>query len=183
MALGHLDELQKAEKYSIKWSLETGFTEVWMNCVILVQYPTASADAIGHRILSISPRSVDKVLVLFMVFTLVALITFAYVSGVGDKSSDDTIVFFSHASNWHHFATRLGLYSHWPLPVLIIIIGFWSWDRCQNHTSTHIRFYSHLNIYEICNVIEHTMQAYTWMPHIYTTINKRLEAFEKSPAK
>ena len=26
MALGHLDELQKAEKYPIRWSLYTGFT-------------------------------------------------------------------------------------------------------------------------------------------------------------
>ena len=26
MALGHLDELQKAEKYLIRWSLYTGFT-------------------------------------------------------------------------------------------------------------------------------------------------------------
>ena len=28
MALGHLDELQKAEKYPIRWSLQTGFTVV-----------------------------------------------------------------------------------------------------------------------------------------------------------
>ena len=26
MALGHLDELQMAEKYPIRWSLKTGFT-------------------------------------------------------------------------------------------------------------------------------------------------------------
>ena len=31
MALGHLDELQKAEKYPIRWSLYTGFT-VLANC-------------------------------------------------------------------------------------------------------------------------------------------------------
>ena len=30
VALGHLDELQKAEKYPIGWSLETGFTENYM---------------------------------------------------------------------------------------------------------------------------------------------------------
>ena len=28
VALGHLDELQKAEKYPIRWSLQAGFT-VW----------------------------------------------------------------------------------------------------------------------------------------------------------
>ena len=28
MALGHLDELQKAEKYNISWSLWTGFTVI-----------------------------------------------------------------------------------------------------------------------------------------------------------
>ena len=30
VALGHLDELQKAEKYPIRWSLQTGFTVVWL---------------------------------------------------------------------------------------------------------------------------------------------------------
>ena len=29
MAKGHLDELQKAEKYPIMWSLQTGFTVLW----------------------------------------------------------------------------------------------------------------------------------------------------------
>ena len=32
MALGHLDELQKAKKYPIRWSLYTGFTVLVSHC-------------------------------------------------------------------------------------------------------------------------------------------------------
>ena len=41
MALGHLDELQKAEKYPIRWSLKTGFTALWSSSVITtaMQFP------------------------------------------------------------------------------------------------------------------------------------------------
>ena len=36
MALGHLDELQKADTYRIKWSLQTGFTVSWSTLVQVI---------------------------------------------------------------------------------------------------------------------------------------------------